>query len=91
MLRLRLRNPEPRPLLVAASFDAWAGRIEPRPGVGYLYMEPEGTASLDLPVRLIKPEGEPPLRLDLRLRELHASLTPAYQKLYVSDLPTGLP
>lgn len=69
VLRLDVYNPNERPLLLEAEFDAWHGQFEAQPATQFLYILPGQSASRDFRVRLIGQAERPPVRVDLRLRE----------------------
>lgn len=69
VLRLDVYNPNERPLLLEAEFDAWYGHFEEQPATQFLYILPRQSASRDFRVRLIGRAERPPVRVDLRLRE----------------------
>ncbi|MBI3991920.1 MAG: hypothetical protein HY342_01495 [Candidatus Lambdaproteobacteria bacterium] len=69
VLRLRLYNPNPRPILAEAGFDAWYGRFVDQPLPLLIYLPGQQSASQDVEVRLIGRRGTHPLRIDLRLRD----------------------
>ncbi len=69
VLRLGIYNPNERPLLLEAEFDAWYGQFENQPATQFLYIPPGQSASRDFGVRLIGLTDRPPVRVDLRLRE----------------------
>lgn len=69
VLRLDIFNPNERPLLLEAEFDAWYGRFETQPATQLLYVLPGQSASRDFRVQLIGQAERPPVRVDLRLRE----------------------
>ena len=69
VLRLDIFNPNQRPLLLEAEFDAWYGSFEGQPDTQFLYILPGQSASRDFRVSLIGRAAQPPVRVDLRLRE----------------------
>ena len=85
VLRFALRNPSQRPLLVLVEFDAWYGRFDPLLQPQYLYVEPLGEAGLDLPVRAVSVRGRPPLRVDVRMREVNGAFVPLFQLLRLAE------
>jgi hypothetical protein len=84
-LRVGLRNPLQRPLMVRIRYEAWFGRFDPPPESVFLYAEPGGSARHDLPVRLIRERDRPAVRVDLRMWEVHGEFVPAFQKLYITQ------
>ena len=79
-LRLGLTNVFQRAVLLEVTFDLWYGRFDPRPEPRLLYVTPGETARLDVPVRIVGALQGPPLRVDLRQREVQQPLVPLYQK-----------
>ncbi len=82
-LRVGLRNPLDRPVMLRVGFDAWFGRFDPPLNPALMYMEAGSSATLDLPARMVKREDGPPLRVDMRLWEVHGANLAAFQKLYI--------
>ena len=66
-------------------FDAWYGRFDPFLQPQYLYVEPLGEAGLDLPVRAVTVRGRPPLRVDVRMREVNGAFVPLFQLLRLAE------
>ena len=85
VLRFALRNPSQQPLLVQVEFDAWYGRLEPFSEPQYLFVESFGEAGLDLPVRAVTVRGGPPLRVDVRMREINGAFVPLFQQLRIAQ------
>jgi hypothetical protein len=87
LARVRLLNPLERPLLLIVALDAWYGRFRDPPGSAWVYLEPNATTTLDLPVA---PQGaltRPQMRMDLRLREVDGRVIPGFHKLYLPLQP----
>lgn len=87
LARVRLLNPLQRPLLLRISLDAWFGRYRDPPGDAWVYLEPNATVTVDLPVA---PQGyaeRPQVRLDLRLEEIDGGYLPGIHKLYLPLQP----
>ena len=87
LLRVRVYNPTERPLLVRIGYGIWHGRFREPPEPAYLYVEPGAEARHDQEVRIAAVLSEVPIRVDLRLREVHQPPQPLYRKLYIPLLP----
>ncbi len=84
-LRVRLRNPLQRPLLVRIRYEAWFGRFDPPPRAALLYVEPGEAARHDLPVRIVRRRERESVRVDLRMWEVQGAFVPTFQKLYIGS------
>jgi hypothetical protein len=83
LARVRLQNPLQRGLLLRISLDAWFGRFREPPEEVWVYLEPGGSRTVDLPVVAQGSLERPQMRLDLRLREADGSIIPGFHKLYL--------
>jgi len=87
LARVRLLNPLQRPLLLRLWLDAWFGRFRDPPNDAWVYLEPNSSTTVDLPVA---PQGYPEraqIRLDLRLEEVDSAILPSIHKLYLPLQP----
>ena len=69
VLRVRLYNPNPRPILAEAEFDAWYGRFAEQPRPLLIYVPSREAGAQEVDVRLIGGRETHALRIDLRLRD----------------------
>lgn len=84
VLRIGVYNPNPRPILVEAEFDAWYGRFEKHPDPLLIYVPAEKSSVVDFDVRLIGQPNYHPLRIDLRLRESGGARVTLGQKIQLT-------
>lgn len=87
LARVRLANPLQRPLLLRVSLDAWFGHFTEPPRPAWVYLEPQASQTIDIPVT---PQGSlerPEIRLDLRLAEVNGPFIPSFHKLYLPLQP----
>ena len=86
LLRVSLSQRGERPVLVQIGFDVWRAAFESEPPIGFVYVQPGEDARYEVPVRLIAPLAEAPVRIDLRLREVHHAPQPLYRKLLIPTM-----
>ena len=85
--RVRLANPLEQPMLFRISLNIWFGRFEQAPAPVWIYLAPQATESVDLPVSVAGALDAAAIRLDLRLAHFDGSPIPIYHKLYLSLQP----
>ena len=84
LLRFSMRNPLDRPLLLKVAFNAWGSRFDPEVAPRYVYLAPEATKQVDIPVRVVKSRETAAARVGMRLWEVNGPFVPIFQKLYIT-------
>ena len=84
LLRFQMRNPLARPLMLKVTFNAWGARFDPAIESRLVYLAPDASKQVDLPVRVIKSRETTSARLGMRMWEVNGQFVPIFQKLYIT-------
>lgn len=84
LLRFTMRNPLARPLMLKVAFNAWSSRFDPDLEPRYIYLAPEATRQVDIPVRVVKSRDISTARVGMRMWEVNGPFVPIFQKLYIN-------
>ncbi|MCZ6533208.1 MAG: hypothetical protein O7A08_09620 [SAR324 cluster bacterium] len=84
LLRVRLRNPLSRPLMLRVTFNVWFAKFEKPPEEKLVFLDPGESKRLDFSVRAVKATIHPAMRVGMRMWEVNGPFIPIFQKLYVS-------
>ena len=84
LLRFTMRNSLARPLMLKVAFNAWGSRFDPVLEPRYVYLAPETTQQVDIPVRVVKSRDISAARVGMRMWEVNGPFVPIFQKLYIN-------
>ena len=84
LLRFTMRNSLARPLMLKVAFNAWGSRFDPALEPRYVYLAPETSQQVDIPVRVVKRRDVSAARVGMRMWEVNGPFVPIFQKLYIN-------
>lgn len=85
IIRVSLRNPIRKPILVELVFHIWWGRFAPPLEPLMVYLKKNGQGRFNIPVTLLRQPNVPTVKIHLRMKETNGDEILVEQKLYLSQ------